>query len=256
MPGPLRDVVQKFTIDSTGYDAGIARMIRDNEDLIASIAKVKREIAGIGAALGALPDGKKIRIDVDTGDAMGAIAALKGELGSLGDREITVAVRYVTTGDHPAGAGAVPGVGGDGAAMLRELRDTSASMDQVTSSLGRMEQHLASMRRDVADSSADLMMQTQMLRDNADAHNAAATAVAALGAARRGSGGGGGGGWGAAAARLPLLAEAAEAAEAGPPWPQRRRALLAAAGTRAPPGPCGRPSARSSGRGCPAPTTS
>jgi hypothetical protein len=74
--------------------------------------------------------------------------------------------------------------------MLRELRDISASMDMVSSSLGRMEDHMVVMKRDLADSSADLQMQTQMLRDNADAHHAAATAVSALAAARGGGGGG------------------------------------------------------------------
>ena len=114
---------------------------------------------------------------------MAKIAALKAELDSLGDHRVSIG-------------------GGDGA-MIRELRDISASMDQVTDSLGRMEDHMVVMKRDLADSSADLMQQTQMLRDNADAHNAAANAVTAHSAAHQhavfvpsGGGGGGGGGSG------------------------------------------------------------
>ena len=161
MPGGLRDVVQRFDADGSGYIAEIQRMIAANRDLIASIAEVKAAIASI--------EGKSVKIDVDTGGAMAGIAAVKAALGDLPDtKEVTVAVKYVG-GDGPGGIG----LGGDTAGMIRELRDISASMDQATSSLGRMEDHLAIMRRDVADSSADLMMQTQILRDNADAHTAA-----------------------------------------------------------------------------------
>jgi hypothetical protein len=153
-------------------------MIKANEGLIADIAKVKREIAGLGTAMAALPD-KRIKIDVDTAGAMAKIAELRSALDGLGDRHISV--------------------GGDNGAMIRELRDISASMDQATSSMGRMEEHLVAIKRDVADSSADLMMQTQVLRDNASAHTAAADAVTTLAAAHRNAGGGGGG-WGTAAA--------------------------------------------------------
>ena len=164
------------------FDAEIAKYV-------AKIGEMRREYAAL------VGDVKPIKIDADTSAAMAKIGALKAELGSLGDKTVTVTVKYVTVGDKP---GAGIGLGADHAAMIRELRDISASMDQATTSLGNMESHLTSIRRDVADSSADLMMQTQVLRDNADAHNAAAVAVGALAAARRGSGGGGG--WAAAGA--------------------------------------------------------
>jgi len=149
-------------------------MIKANEGLVDSIAKVTAEIK-------ALPDSKTIKIDVDAGGALAEIAAVKAALDGLGDKHISI---------------------GDSGGMLRELRDISASMDQVTSSMGRMEDHMVAIKRDVADSSADLMMQTQILRDNADAHNAAADAVAAHAAAHQNAGstyirmGGGGGGHG------------------------------------------------------------
>src|SRR5690348_17254132 len=152
-------------------------MIKGNEELVASIAKVKREIAGLGTAMAALPD-KRVRVEVTGVDeAIGKVGELRSALDGLGDKHISV--------------------GGDNGAMIRELRDISASMDQVTSSMGRMEEHMVVISKNAQDSSADLMMQTQILRDNADAHHAAASAVSALAAANRGAGGGG---WGAAAA--------------------------------------------------------
>jgi hypothetical protein len=190
MPGGLRDVSQRFDADASGYLAEIGKMIAANREVLASIREVQKvridvdssaamaKIGEVRAALGGLGD-KTVKIDVDTSGAMAKVAALKAALGDAGGG---------------GGIGAVFGGGGaDSAAMIRELRDISASMDQATTSLGNMESHLTSIRRDVADSSADLMMQTQVLRDNADAHNAAATAVAALAAASRGGGGGGGG---------------------------------------------------------------
>ena len=179
MPSGLPDVSQSFSAETGGYIAGIQRMVAGNQELIASIAKVKSEIAGLGTALAALPD-KRVRVEVTgVSEAIGQVEALRSALDGLGDRHVSV--------------------GGDNGAMLRELRDISASMDQVSSSMGRMEDHMVVMKRDLGDSSADLMQQTQMLRDNADAHTAAAKAVTAHSAAHQNavfvpSGGGGGGG--------------------------------------------------------------
>ena len=84
-------------------------MIRQNRDLIKSIAEVN-------AAIGSLRD-KEIRITADTSGAMRGIAEVKAALDGIGDKEVTVAVKYVTTGDRPGGGGI--GLGGDSAAMIR-----------------------------------------------------------------------------------------------------------------------------------------
>src|SRR6185312_14074020 len=154
-------------------------MIAANKGLLADIAKVKREIAGIGTAMAALPD-KHIKIDVDTAGALADIAKVQAALDGLGDKNVHV--------------------GGDNGEMVRHLQDISTYMDMATDSMGRMEDHLVVISKNAQDSSTDLMMQTQILRDNADAHHAAANAVTALSAAQAAGGGGGRGGVGAAAA--------------------------------------------------------
>ncbi len=184
MPGGLRDVEQRFGADASGYLAEISKIIQANREVLASIREVR-----------------KARIDVDNSGALAGIAEVRAALGSLRDKEITVTVKYVTVGDKP---GAGVGLGADHAAMIRELRDISASMDMATTSMGNMETHLGVISRSVQDSSASLDMQTQMLRDNAAAHDALALAAgrsaAALAAAGRGGGGGGAGATALAAA--------------------------------------------------------
>src|SRR6185312_2553140 len=149
-------------------------MIAANKGLLADIAKVKREIAGIGTAMAALPD-KHIKIDVDTAGALADIAKVQAALDGLGDKRVSI--------------------GGDNGEMVRHLQDISTYMDMATDSMQRMEDHLVTINRNSADSSASLDQMTQMLRDNADAHNAAANAAAQRNA-------GGSGGWGAAAAAV------------------------------------------------------
>jgi hypothetical protein len=212
VPGGLPSVEQAFVADASGYIAGVAKMIKANEGLVADIAKVKREIAGLGTAMAALPD-KHIKIDVDTSAAMGKVAALRAALDGLGDKTVHV--------------------GGGNGEMVQHLKDISTYMDMATDSMGRMETHLGVISRNVADSADGMRAQTQTLRDNADAHDAAAEATTrfvratrdAAGTVGRGSrsgynltenltpfadlyggslrggmpGGGGGGGWGAAA---------------------------------------------------------
>jgi hypothetical protein len=78
MPGGLPRVEQVFTAETSGYIAGVAAMIKANEDLLGSIAKVD-------AAIKALPDRKTIKLDVDAGGALAEIAALKAALDGLGD---------------------------------------------------------------------------------------------------------------------------------------------------------------------------
>ena len=104
---------------------------------------------------------------------MAKIGELKGALDSLGDRHISI--------------------GGDNGEMVRHLKDISTYMDMATDSMGRMEDHLASIGRNTGDSNTALARQTQILRDNADAHRSAADAVTALATAHRNTGGGGGG---------------------------------------------------------------
>ena len=129
MPGPLSPVEQPFDADITKY--------------IEKVRAMKAEYASLVAYVAANP----IKIDADISGAMAKIGEVRSALAGLGDKEITVTVKYVTVGDKP-GAGA--GLGADHGAMIRELRDISASMDQATSSMGRMEDHMAVMRRDVA----------------------------------------------------------------------------------------------------------
>lgn len=177
MPSGLPSVSQSFDADTSGYIAGIAKMIKGNEDLIASIAKVKSEIAGLGTALAALPD-RRVKVEV-TGidEALGKVGALRSALDGLGDKHISV--------------------GGDNGEMVRHLQDISTYMDIATDSMGRMEDHMVAISKNTGDSTTVLAAQTQALRDNADAHTAAAAAVSALSSAHQNSGGGG---WGAAAA--------------------------------------------------------
>ena len=193
MPGPLRDVEQRISLDASGYDAGTLKIIQDNKTIITSIGDVQRKIKDLGVDLTALGGDRRIKIDVDTAGAMAKIGELKAALDSLGDRHISI--------------------GGDSGEMVRHLKDISTYMDIATDSMGRMEDHLAAIGRNTGDSNTALARQTQMLRDNADAHTAAATALAAHAAAHQnaggtvfapgggggsggGSGGGGGGGWG------------------------------------------------------------
>ena len=50
MPRGLPSVEQRFDIDSSGYDAGMARMIEDNNRLIASIDGTLRKIREMAEA--------------------------------------------------------------------------------------------------------------------------------------------------------------------------------------------------------------
>ena len=85
MPGgSLNPVEQRFSADASGYIAEIGKIIRANREVLDSIREIQQ-----------------VRIDVDTSGALAKIAALKAELGSLGDRNITVSVKYVSTGDAP-----------------------------------------------------------------------------------------------------------------------------------------------------------
>lgn len=182
MPGGLPEVEQRFTADGSGYTAAIAKMISDNQALISSISDAQRQIAALKGEMAGLGD-KRVRVEVTGVDeAIAKVGELRSALDGLGDKTVHV--------------------GGDNGEMVRHLKDISTYMDMATDSMGRMEEHLVVIKRNTADSSADLMMQTQALRDNADAHHAAAGAVAAFSAARAAGGGrgGGGGGWGAAAA--------------------------------------------------------
>ena len=190
MPGGLRDVQQRFGADGSDYIAEIQKIIRANREVLDSIRQIQT-----------------VKIDADVSGFMAKMAAAKAELGSLHDKTVTVTVKYVTVGDKP-GAGA--GLGADHSEIVRHLKDISTYMDIATDSMGQMEDHLLSIKRDAADSSVALAAQTQVLRANADAHNAAAPAVTALaaatGRARAGGGagivGGGGPGAGASAAYL------------------------------------------------------
>lgn len=169
MPGgSLGPVEQKFGADASSYLSEISKIIRANREVLDSIREIQR-----------------VRVDVDTTAAMAKIAALKAELGALGDKTVTVTVKYVTVGDKPGDGGLGAALGADHGEIVRHLQDISTYMDMATDSMGRMEEHLTSIRRDVADSSADLMMQTQILRDNADAHNLVATAAGRSAAATR-----------------------------------------------------------------------
>src|SRR5690242_18356852 len=160
MPGGLPEVVQRFSADSSGYSAAIAAMIKNNEGLVRSISDAQRKIKELGGDLGALRD-RRIKVEVvGVDEAIGKVAALRKELDGLGDRTVHV--------------------GGDNGEMVRHLKDISTYMDIATDSMGRMEEHLFRINKNVEDSSASLDMQTQMLRDNAAAHHAAANAVSTL----------------------------------------------------------------------------
>ena len=172
MPGPLRDVEQRVTMDASGYHREAVAIVTDNIAIRDSIDKeVLAGIREIGTALKSLPDSRRISIELAGADeAIRQVTELKGALDSLGDRKVSIS--------------------GDNGLMLRELRDISASMDMVTTSMGYMEEHLAAIRRNAGDSATALAAQTQALRDNADAHNAAASAAAAHAAAQRSGTGG------------------------------------------------------------------
>src|SRR5512146_2109320 len=119
MPGGLPDVEQRFTADSSGYSSAIAAMIRDNQGLVKSIGDVQRKVKELGGDLGALRD-RRIKVEVvGVDEAIGKVAALKKELGGLGDRTVHV--------------------GGDNGEMVRHPKDISTYMDIATDSMGRME---------------------------------------------------------------------------------------------------------------------
>ena len=204
MPGKLDPVSQSFSADTSGYIAGLEKAITANIAFIDSIDDVIRKSGELSAALKSIPDTKRIAVEVTGLDAaIGKVGELRSALDSLSDRNITVNVRH--TGD--AGTAAAAGGMGADPLVLRELRDSSASLDMVSSTMGRVEEHLAVMRRDMADASADLMTQTAMMRSGGGADPAtlaaAALAMAAGGGGRRGRGGGGGG---AAAAAMAAAA--------------------------------------------------
>jgi len=199
VPSGLPDVSQAFTAETAGYIAGIQRMIAGNKELLASIREVKNALDDLGIS-------KTIRIDVDNSAALAKIAEVKAALDSLGDAHAGVSIL---------------GGGGDNGAMVRHLQDISTYMDMATDSMQRMEDHLVVIKKNTGDASADLMMQTQILRDNADAHHAAADAVAAFSAATSAAGGGrsytGGGGGGG---RGRWTSAAYAAAGGGPDFPK------------------------------------
>lgn len=137
MPGNLPDVSQRFDADGSGYSATIRGMIKDNQALVASIKDVQRQIKELAADLGAL-DGKRIRVEV-TGvdDAIGKVAALKKELGSLGDTHANMGMF------GPAGAAQVRDYGramDEYAAAAKEAAARNAELNAVqagTERLGR-----------------------------------------------------------------------------------------------------------------------
>jgi hypothetical protein len=90
-------------------------------------------------------------LEADVGDFLKGVATAKAAIKSLGDG-INIPVNLDVNG-------------GILDQMLRELRDSSASLMGVTTQLGLSDERLAAIQRDTADSSADLMMQTQMLAD-------------------------------------------------------------------------------------------
>ena len=191
MPRGLQSVVQPFEVDDSKYNFN--RMIARHVEFNAVIDGTIDKIGKLNAALGSLPDAKRISIEVSGVDAaIAKVGALQKALDGLGDKKISV--------------------GGDNGEMVRHLQDISTYMDIATDSMGRMEEHLLRINKNTEDSSASLDMQTQMLRDNADAHRSAAAAVAEFAAASAlgGRGGRGDGGGGAA-----FLAAAAGAAAGG-----------------------------------------
>src|SRR5512146_2976017 len=145
-------------------------MIAANKELVASINDAQRQIGELKTGMGALGD-KRVHVEVTgVGDAIRQVGELKAALDSLGDRTVHV--------------------GGDNGEMVRHLKDISTYMDIATDSMGRMEDHLLTIGRNTGDANSALAAQTQLLRNNAAAHNAAANAVAALAAAHRNAGGG------------------------------------------------------------------
>ena len=113
----LPSVEQTFTADTSGYVDAIAEMIAANITLRGDIDTTIAKIGELGAAVSALPDSKVIKVSADTTRALEDIGAVSRALDSLGDREITVTVRYVTAGDVPdavRGAVTVPASGGGG----------------------------------------------------------------------------------------------------------------------------------------------
>ena len=135
MADKLHPVSQSFDADASGYLRAMSEMIGRNIAFGLSVDEdVLAKIGQISGALRGLPDSKTIRVSVDPGQALADIARIDAALGSLGDREVTVRVRYEGAGDVPAGLGAAAGIGAAAtpAAMIRELRDISASMDEAT----------------------------------------------------------------------------------------------------------------------------
>ena len=184
MPGPLKDVEQKVGLNAQAYHQESWKVVADNVAMGDSFRDVAEQAARLENALGTL--GTRSReVFAGASDALGKVNEIGTALGALADREVTIRVRYVTEGDAGS-AGIAASLGGAGSTeTLQVLRNTSASVDQVSASLGRMEEHLASIKRDTADSSADLMQQTEMLRSNAGAQDIVTEALTRRGAAAR-----------------------------------------------------------------------
>lgn len=168
----LDAVVEEFRAETAPFVAGIeaaieaARAFRD--EIHADIAA----LAELQAALDALPRERTVWVNLDTSGA-GAGAFDAAAIAAQADA--MKAAREAAYGDaaaQEAAAGAMEHAGGAASfetLALRELRDISASLDLVTATLGEAQQNLAVIQRDTADSSADLMMQTALMREAQDA---------------------------------------------------------------------------------------
>jgi hypothetical protein len=255
MAGKLDPVSQSFTADTDGYVQGMERIVAAN---IAAGDSIDREvlakISQISAALGKLPDSKSIRITADTSSALASIAAVEAALGRLTDREVTVRVRYVTEGAPPdAGSSAVigrsaaagAGDSGTSALLLRQMQDSAASFGRMEATMSRVEEHLAGIRADLAESRKNSSMGGLVLLGAAAASLAGA---AAADAASRGGGSGdqaaasalkgavnllaqGVAGQGGGSGAAPAIADAAMGINSGSSRPSGRGSTAQAAGS-------------------------
>ncbi|HTO72369.1 MAG TPA: hypothetical protein VMJ30_01055, partial [Gemmatimonadales bacterium] len=168
MPGPLQDVVQHFSIDASGYDAGKNQIIGYNREIIASVKEVKKEIEGLASALAALPD-RRVKVEV-TGikEALGEVEALQRALDGLGDKHVSIGV----------GSGDISRLADEIGRLTTALGDHGTALDNHG---GMLVDHMNT----VYDNTAALHSQADAARDAADAVNA-------LAAAHRAAGGGGG----------------------------------------------------------------
>ena len=172
MPRGLQSVVQPFEVDDSKYNFN--RMIARHVEFNAVIDGTIDKIGKLNAALGSLPDAKRISIEVSGVDAaIAKVGTLKAALDSIPDTKV---VKIVTVGGGDGGGGNFGTFGGGGVSHIRDynrmLDDYNAAMGEAVAqnrAFNDAQGETARLSRDGRNALSDLRDALGLTRDSATA---------------------------------------------------------------------------------------